>query len=94
MTSNSCIVPVRFGEELKRPPFRQVSRPKALDVDPEKTQPSIATSLRAPNETSFQRQRNRGFNGFAGYAVGAIKIAKLAPMIGLRIDYLRASAGD
>jgi uncharacterized protein (TIGR00369 family) len=54
----------------------------------------IATSLRAPNEKSFHGGVIAILIDIAGHAAVAVKIGKMAPMIDLRIDYLRPSVGQ
>src|ERR1700726_1116717 len=54
----------------------------------------IATNSRAPNENSFHGGVIATLIDLAGHAAVAVKIGKMAPTIDLRIDYLRASAGE
>ena len=86
-------------EELKRPPFHRVLRPKALDVDPDSGTVSIGLDYRdefarAPNEKSFHGGVIATLIDIAGHAAVAIKIGKMAPTIDLRIDYPRPSTGE
>ena len=86
-------------EELKRPPFHEVLRPKALDVDPDNATVRIGLDYReefarAPNERSFHGGVIATLIDIAGHAAVSINIGKMAPTIDLRIDYSRPSAGE
>jgi uncharacterized protein (TIGR00369 family) len=99
MTSDRSAALMRLREELKRPPFHQVLRPKALDVDPENETVTIGLDYRdefarAPDQKSFHGGVIATLIDIAGHAAVAIKIGKMAPTIDLRIDYLRPSAGE
>ncbi|HZS53211.1 MAG TPA: PaaI family thioesterase [Bryobacteraceae bacterium] len=84
----------RLNEELTRPPFHQVLRPRAVDVDIQKNMVTIALEYRdelarTPGEKTFHGGVIAAFADLAGHAAVAIKIGKMAPTIDLRIDYLR-----
>ena len=81
MTHDRSAALALLREELKRPPFHEVLRPQALDADPSTGTVVIALDYR----DEFARAPNSAV---------AVKIGKMAPTIDLRIDYLRASAGE
>jgi uncharacterized protein (TIGR00369 family) len=99
MTHDRSAALALLREELKRPPFHEVLRPQALDADPSTGTVVIALDYRdefarAPNENSFHGGVIATLIDLAGHAAVAVKIGKMAPTIDLRIDYLRASAGE
>jgi uncharacterized protein (TIGR00369 family) len=94
MTGDRETALARLNEELMRPPFHRVLRPRAVDVDTEKDIVTIALDYRdelarAPDEKSFHGGVIATLADLAGHAAVAVKIGKMAPTIDLRIDYLR-----
>jgi len=82
MTQDRSTALARLRDELKRPPFHAVLRPRAIDAD------------RAPRDKSFHGGVIATLIDLAGHAAVAVKIGKMAPTIDLRIDYLRPSTGE
>src|SRR3984957_654349 len=89
----------RLREELEGPPFHHVLRPEAIDADPENGTVTIRLAFRdelarARGERAFHGGVIASLIDLAGHAAVAVKIGRMAPTIDLRIDYLRASAGE
>ena len=89
----------RLQEEMERPPFHRVLRPKAVDADADSGTVTVALSFRdelarAPDEQAFHGGVIATLIDLAGHAAVAVKIGKMAPTIDLRIDYLRPSTGE
>jgi uncharacterized protein (TIGR00369 family) len=88
-----------LSEELKRPPFHAVLRPRPIEADPDSGTVTVAVDYR---EELARGQHDKSFHGgviatlidLAGHAAVAVKIGKMAPTIDLRIDYLRPSIGE
>jgi len=98
MTADRSAALARLREEMERPPFHNVLRPQAMDVDPDAGTVTIALPYqkglaRAPNENSFHGGVIAALIDLAGHAAVAVKIGRMAPTIDLRIDYLRPSGG-
>jgi uncharacterized protein (TIGR00369 family) len=99
MTQNHSTALARLRDELKRPPFHAVLRPRAIDADPDGGTVTIALDYR--NQLA-RALRDKSFHGgviatlidLAGHAAVAVRIGKMAPTIDLRIDYLRPSTGE
>ena len=99
MTQDRSTALARLRDELKRPPFHAVLRPRAIDADPDGGTVTIALDYRnqlgrAPRDKSFHGGVIATLIDLAGHAAVAVKIGKMAPTIDLRIDYLRPSTGE
>lgn len=88
----------RWREELKRSPFHEVLRTRALDADPSLECcghcARLSRRIRARRTRTRFTEGNRGVGRMARHAAIAVKIGKIAPTIDPRIDYLRASRGE
>ena len=99
MKQDRSVALARLGEELKRPPFHAVLRPRPVDIDPDSGTVAVALDYRdelarAPDDKSFHGGVIATLIDVAGHAAVAVKIGKMAPTIDLRIDYLRPSIGE
>ena len=99
MQQDRSIALARLREELKRPPFHALLRPRAIDADPDGGTVTIVLDYRdelarAPHDKSFHGGVIATLIDLTGHAAVAVKIGKMAPTIDLRIDYLRPSTGE
>jgi uncharacterized protein (TIGR00369 family) len=99
MKQDRNVALARLCEELERPPFHAVLRPRAIDADPDSGNVTVALDYRdelarAPDDKSFHGGVIATLIDLAGHAAVAVKIGKMAPTIDLRIDYLRPSTGE
>jgi uncharacterized protein (TIGR00369 family) len=99
MQQDRSIALARLREELERPPFHAVLRPRPIDADPDSGTVTVALDYRdelarAPHDKSFHGGVIATLIDIAGHAAVAVKIGKMAPTIDLRIDYLRPSTGE
>jgi acyl-coenzyme A thioesterase PaaI-like protein len=65
MKQDRNVALARLGEELKRPPFHAVLRPRPVDIDPDSGTVSVALDYRddlarAPDDNSFHGGVNCG----------------------------------
>src|SRR5262249_924259 len=93
MQQDRSIALARLREELKRPPFHAVLRPRAIDADPDGGTVTIALDYpdelaRAPHNKSVHGGVIATLIDLTGHAAVAVKIGKMTPTIDLRIDYL------
>lgn len=98
MTADRDAALARLREEMEGPPFHEVMRPRAVDVDPAGGTVTIAldyqdTLARARHQKSFHGGVIATLIDLAGHTAVAVKIGRMAPTIDLRIDYLRPSDG-
>ena len=92
MQQDRSIALARLREELERPPFHAVLRPRPIDADPDSGTVTVALDYRdelarAPHDKSFHGGVIATLIDLAGHAAVAVKIGKMAPTIDLRIDY-------
>jgi len=92
MKQDRSVALARLGDELKRPPFHAVLRPRPVDVDPDSGTVAVALDYRdelarAPDDKSFHGGVIATLIDLAGHAAVAVKISKMAPTIDRRIDY-------
>ena len=81
-----ALAPLR--EELERPPFHAVLRPRPIDADPDSGTVTVALDYRdelarAPHDKSFHGGVIATLIDLAGHAAVAVKIGKMAPTIDL-----------
>jgi uncharacterized protein (TIGR00369 family) len=99
MKQDRSVALAQLGEELKRPPFHAVLRPRPIDADPDSGTVTVALDYRdelarAPDDKSFHGGVIATLIDLAGHAAVAVKVGRMAPTIDLRIDYLRPSTGE
>jgi uncharacterized protein (TIGR00369 family) len=84
---------------LAAPPFHQWLRPELRDLDAESGRVTIALPLRAEFRRDPKRREIHGgviaaLIDIAGHASISARLHHGVPTVDLRIDYLRAAAGD
>jgi uncharacterized protein (TIGR00369 family) len=99
MKQDRSVALAQLGEELKRPPFHAVLRPRPIDADPDSGTVTVALDYRdelarAPADKSFHGGVIATLIDLTGHAAVAVKVGRMAPTIDLRIDYLRPSTGE
>jgi len=86
MQQDRSIALARLREELKRPPFHAVLRPRPIDADPDSGTVTVALDYRdelarAPHDKSFHGGVIATLIDLAAHAAVAVKIGKMAPTL-------------